>query len=117
MYRWIGDSMKREFYELQADYCKALSNPLRLEIIDVLKDGELAVAELASRMGARQSTISQHLSLLRERGIVAPRKQGQNVYYRIANQRFAELCSMVAELLAETLSQKHKMAEIVLGGE
>jgi ArsR family transcriptional regulator, virulence genes transcriptional regulator len=78
--------MKQErLFELHAEACKTLSNPVRLRIISELQDGEMTVGNLAKKLGIRQAHLSQHLSVLRQRGVVAGKKDGLNVYYSIAN--------------------------------
>ncbi|MBV1704710.1 MAG: winged helix-turn-helix transcriptional regulator [Hyphomicrobiales bacterium] len=65
---------------------KALSNRQRLLILCQLVDGERSVGDLAKRLEARDSNISQHLALLRKDGLVAARRDGQTIYYRIASE-------------------------------
>ncbi|MDP6952369.1 MAG: metalloregulator ArsR/SmtB family transcription factor [Alphaproteobacteria bacterium] len=68
-----------------SDLLKALANRHRLMIVCQLVDGERAVSDLAARLGIRQTTVSQHLALLRKDGIVATRRDGQTIYYRIGS--------------------------------
>lgn len=67
-----------------ADVLKVLANPSRLMALCSLVEGELSVGELAKRVGARDQAMSQHLSVLRAHGFVAPRREGQTIYYAIA---------------------------------
>ena len=66
---------------------KALANRHRLLILCRLTDGERSVGDLAGFLGVRDSTVSQHLALLRESGVVAPQREGQQVRYRLADAR------------------------------
>ena len=68
-----------------SELLKALANRHRLMIVCQLVDGERAVGDLADRLGIRQTTVSQHLALLRKDGVVASRRDGQTIYYRIGN--------------------------------
>ena len=97
-------------YELQAEISKTLAHPLRLAILHNLKGGEKTVNELTQTLGASQSNISQHLAILRQRQIVKTRKDGSNIYYRVASPKISQACDMVREVLIEQLSQKQEMA-------
>jgi DNA-binding transcriptional ArsR family regulator len=70
-------------YETQAELLKALAHPVRLQILDMLRDGEQCVCHIEAVLGQRQSYISQHLMLLRKTGLVADRKDGLRVYYSV----------------------------------
>ena len=68
---------------MHAKLYKALNHPVRLEILDILRDGEQCVCHLESFLGHRQSYISQHLAVLRSAGIVQDRRDGWNIFYRV----------------------------------
>ena len=74
---------------------KALSHPVRLQIMDLLRRNDLCVCQIESALGKRQAYISQHLMVLREAGLVTARKDGLLVYYRLANPQLEELLSVV----------------------
>ena len=97
-------------YELQAEISKTLAHPLRLAILHSLKSGEKTVNELTQTIGASQSNVSQHLAIMRQRQIVKTRKDGSNIYYRVASPKISQACDMVREVLLDQLSQKHEMA-------
>lgn len=98
--------MKQErLFELHAEVCKTLSNPVRLRIINELQDGEMTVGALAKKLGVRQAHLSQHLSVLRQRGVVSARKDGVNVYYSIANPKIIKACNLIREVLMEHLQK------------
>jgi ArsR family transcriptional regulator len=98
-------------YELQAEVSKTMAHPLRLAILHSLKDGEKTVNELTEITGASQSNVSQHLALMRQRGIVKTRKAGQNIYYRVSSPKISQACDMVREVLIEQLSQRQEIAK------
>ena len=98
-------------YELQAEISKTLAHPLRIAIIHYLKDGEKTVNDLTQTLGASQSNISQHLAIMRQRQIVKTRKEGSNIYYRVASPKISQACDMVREVLIEQLNQKQEMAK------
>ena len=97
-------------YQLQAEISKTLAHPLRLAILHNLKGGERTVNQLTQTIGASQSNISQHLALLRQRQIVKTRKNGTNIYYRVASPKISQACDMVREVLIEQLSEKQELA-------
>ncbi len=71
----------------QAKLYHALSHPVRLAILDILRDGEQCVCHMEAILGRRQAYISQHLMILREAGLVGVRRDGWNVFYRIRQPR------------------------------
>ena len=97
-------------YELQAEISKTLSHPLRIAILHCLKVGEKTVNELTQTLGVSQSNVSQHLAILRQRQIVKTRKEGSNIYYRVASPKISQACDMVREVLLEQLDQKQEFA-------
>lgn len=90
-------------YQAQADICKALANPKRIQILDILKDGEMTAGDLARRLEISTPNLSQHVNLLREKGLIEARRDGLNVYYSLANPRITEACTIVRQVLLETL--------------
>jgi len=97
-------------YELQAEISKTLANPIRLAILHSLRDGEKTVNELATLLEVRQSNLSQHLAVLRQRGIVKTRKQGASIFYGVFNPKINQACDIVREVLMDQLSQKQELA-------
>jgi len=72
-----------ERYDARARIAKALGHPSRLVMLDALADGELCVCELTELVGSDQSTVSKHLSVLKQAGIVSDRKEGTMTFYRL----------------------------------
>ncbi len=72
-----------EISQFKAEFFKALAHPLRIRILDELRRGEIGVNDLSSRLDVEQSNLSQQLAILRNRNILATRKDGQNVYYSV----------------------------------
>ncbi len=77
---------------------KAMSHPLRLKILCTLGDQELSVQDIVERVGTSQSNISQHLAILRDKGILSARKDANRVYYRVEDRRILKLISMMREV-------------------
>lgn len=77
---------------------KAIAHPLRLKILCVLADEELSVQDIVDNVGTSQSNISQHLAILRDKGVLATRKDANRVYYRIGDPRTLKLVSMMRDV-------------------
>ncbi len=82
-------------YDLQSQVLKAFTHPTRLAILDLLRDGEHCVCHLEAHLGLRQAYISQQLSVLREAGLITDRRDGWNVFYRVADARVFQLLDML----------------------
>ena len=80
-------AMEDQIYAYHAEMCQVFSHPKRLEVINILRDGEMSVGELAQKLELGQGNLSQHLSMMKERRILLSRKEGNVVYYRIANPK------------------------------
>ena len=100
---------------LQAEICKTLADSKRLMILHELRGGEKAVGQLVVELGLPQANVSQHLAILRERGIVTARREGTNVYYSLASPKIAEACDLVREVLVDQLAQNQALASSLLG--
>lgn len=98
--------MPGEVYELHANICSVFSNPKRLEIIDILRDGEKSVSEIMKRTKISKTNLSQHLSLMKDRGIVTSRREGQNIYYSISNKKIIQAYDLMLEVLRELTRKK-----------
>jgi ArsR family transcriptional regulator len=101
--------MEKRIYEMHASICNVFSNPKRLEIIDLLRDGEKSVNELSELAEIPQANLSQHLTLMRQRGILETRRDGVNIYYSIANPKVIKAFEIMREVLLEQLSIHEKM--------
>lgn len=78
-------------YKKQADLFRALAHPVRLRILDILAHQEACVCHLTAILGQRQPYVSQQLGTLREAGLVADRREGTLIYYRLADEHLAQL--------------------------
>lgn len=89
---------RKEVYERNAQIYHMMAHPLRLEIMNMLKAREVSVDELTRSLHKRKANISQHLALLRHNRIVKVRKEGQNVFYSLADPRIVEPCRIFRDL-------------------
>ena len=92
--------------ELVAARFRMLAEPMRLRLLNELRDGEKTVTTLVEATGAGQANVSKHLSLLADAGMVGRRKEGLNVYYFIADESLFELCDLVCGRLQKELAEK-----------
>jgi ArsR family transcriptional regulator len=104
---------EKSVYELQSEICKILSSPKRIEIIYALKDGEKTVTELVDILEIPKANVSQHLAVMRLKGILKSRRDGVNIYYSIANPKVISACALMREVLNELLAERSRIAEIV----
>ncbi len=95
----------KEIYKIHAEMCKVFSNPTRLEILNLLRDNELTVSELTNKSEFTQVNISQHLSIMKNKGIVSSRRKGKNVYYKLTNPKIIKAFDIIKEVLAERLKK------------
>ena len=105
---------RRELYRLQALLCQVLADPTRIELIELLGDGPKAVKELAQATGQRQAKISQHLAILRQRGLVHAQRVGTEMHYSLTDPRILEACHLTRALLLDQLLRQGELAESVL---
>lgn len=106
--------MDKKIFEMHAEICKVFTNPKRLEIISLLRDGEKTVNELVELAGVPQANVSQHLTVLRQNNVVTTRRNGANIYYKIANPKILQACDLMREVLLEKLSENEKLAKRML---
>jgi ArsR family transcriptional regulator len=90
--------------DLIARRFRALGEPLRVRTLDLLRDGELSVNELADLLGSGQQNVSKHLAVLADAGMVVRRKNGTRAYYRIADEGVLALCEQVCGSLHDQLT-------------
>lgn len=88
-------------YNLQVQVYKVLTHPARLAILEILQDGEHCVCHMEAHLGFRQAYISQQLSVLREAGLVQDRRDGWNIFYRVADERIYEVLNVVRRITGQ----------------
>jgi len=107
----------KEFYKLKTTVIKALANPIRLMIIDCLREGEKCVCEIVEQLQEEQSNISKNLGILKSNGLIKDRKEGLNVYYRLNLCCINEFFCCLDNIISETLNQQKELVEKALGGK
>ncbi len=94
-----------------ADYFRALSEPLRLKLLNALREGPRNVGDLTELLGCSQANVSKHLALLAKIGLVERQSRGTSVYYQIADPRTYELCDLVCGQIAQRLMSQAQIME------
>jgi ArsR family transcriptional regulator len=95
--------------KLHAGVCKTMAHPIRLAILNELRDGERAVGDLAEAIECPQPTVSQHLAVLRNAGLVKTRRQASEVHYRVAYPKMIQACDLLREVLFEHLRAQEEI--------
>ena len=91
----MSESALRQF---KSEFFKALSSPLRIQILDELREGELTVSDLKNRLGVEAANVSQQLAILRSKNLVTPRKQGSNIYYSCSDPAIFDLLDVAKKI-------------------
>lgn len=105
----MDQNVAAELHTLHARICKAIADPKRLLIINELRDGELSVGDLCEALGLSQSNVSQHLAILRERGVVTARRKGTSVFYGLRGTKVIAAVDLLREFLAEDLAERARL--------
>ncbi len=107
----MDEQVAAQLHELHARVCKAIAEPKRLLIINELRDTELSVTDLCTALELSQSNVSQHLSVLRERGIVSARRDGSSIYYSLRSQKIVQAIDLLRQFLAEDLADRASLSQ------
>ena len=95
--------IRDELYQLHASVCKGFADPKRLILINALRDGERSVSELCDLTGITQTNASQHLSILKSKGLVTSRRDGQRVFYTVTSPAINEALDLLRGVMAEQM--------------
>ena len=91
--------VETQSFEAQAQLLKLLTHPARLAILNILRDGEHCVCHMEAHLGYRQAYISQQLTVLREAGLIQDRRDGWNIFYRVAEPRIFAVLTAVEQII------------------
>ena len=94
---------------LQANICKTLANPRRLEIIAALRDEEFTATQLTQKIKISKANLSQHMSILIEKGVVFSRRERINVFYKLSEERITKACDLMREVLIKNLEKNNNL--------
>jgi DNA-binding transcriptional ArsR family regulator len=101
--------MNRSIFEIQADFCRAMGNATRLQMIHILREGPLSVREIARLAGFGQSFVSRQLSSLRNIGVVKFKKQGNETIYELTDSTIGEVCDLVRKVLSTQVQRQSEV--------
>lgn len=93
-------------HELQARVFQALGHPLRVAIVEELRQGEVCVCEIAERVGAERSNVSRHLAVMLTAGVLSSRKEGLQVFYRLRTPCILDFLGCATRVLTHTVEEQ-----------
>ncbi len=109
----MSDNLREEVVRLHAQVCSGLADPNRILIIYNLAEGSRCVNEIATSLELSQPTVSRHLKVLRERGIVRAERDGQTIHYRLGDARIIQALDILRSILADQLKDQVLLARQV----
>ena len=103
--------MKRdtEIFERQARICKAFAHSGRLQILDLLGEGERGISELQEALGISKTSMSQHLSILKSAGVLATRREGKQIYCSLAMPEVKQACQLIRKVLQAQIAASRRL--------
>lgn len=93
-------------YDIQAQFCRVIANPRRLQIITLLDNNEMNVGDLAEQIGISIANVSQHLRILRDNHIVKTRRSAQVIYYSLTDSRLPKTCRAIRTILLDGMKKR-----------
>ena len=99
----------KSIFKLQADICKIFANDKRLEIINLLKGNEISNQEIMRETGLNKVSMTQHMNVLKSKGVIISRREGQQLFYSIANHKIIQACNLTREVLVEQHVEREKV--------
>jgi len=98
--------METSIFEIQADFCKAMASPARLQILHILRERPMIVNEIVQATGFTQTLVSRQLSVLRSVGVVDCHRNGPEMVYEISDASIGEVCDLVRKTLVKQLQKR-----------
>lgn len=108
-----NSDLRAEIDRLHAQVCSGLADPNRILILYTLSDNAYNVSDLAKTIELPQSTVSRHLKVLRDRGMVLAQRDGQSVFYSLADERIIQALDLIRAMLASSLESQGELARSV----
>lgn len=105
----MREDVRQEIFELHATLCKGLADHKRLLIIETLRHEPRTVGDISAELDLSQSNASQHLAILRQRGIVRARRLGNNVFYSLASPKILLALDILREVIADQLAESGEL--------
>jgi ArsR family transcriptional regulator len=107
----MEESMEERVLELKAEILKALAQPTRLKILELLRNGEKCICEIIPAINGEQSNISRHISLLQKSHLVTTRKEGVKVMVKVGDQKVFEILDSISLLLKKQFMETRKLIQ------
>jgi ArsR family transcriptional regulator len=108
----MSSILKEEVNQLHANICNGLADPIRILLLYKLSENPSNVNDLANSLNLSQPTVSRHLKILKERGLVFPRRDGQYVFYHLADSRIIDALDLMRAVMADNLSERARITAI-----
>ncbi len=108
-------AQRRAVYQIKAEFFRILGHPVRVRILELLKDGERTVGDLQAELQMDSSGTSQHLGVLRKHGILDSRREGTSVYYAVRDPRIFQLLEVSRQILTSSLSETQAVLDELAG--
>jgi len=100
----------KRIFELQCQICKAMSHPLRLEIVELMSRDEIPATRLLARLGTSKANLSKHMNQLVQTGIAEQRREGRQVFYRLTNPEIHEACTIMRNIMIRRIRREEQLA-------
>jgi ArsR family transcriptional regulator len=107
------NKQKKMLFEKQAEIAKAIAHPLRIAILDFLKDGEQCVCDIAEYVGSERSNVSRHLSVMVNAGVLECRKDGLKVIYKLRTTCILDCFSCITTCLKQQANENVKLLRAI----
>ena len=105
----MTDADKNLLFERQAEIAKAVAHPLRIAVVDFLKDGEKCVCDIAEHVGSERSNVSRHLSVMVGAGVLNYRKDGLKVFYKLRTPCIVDFLACVTKILKQQAKENERL--------
>ncbi|MBI1821321.1 MAG: winged helix-turn-helix transcriptional regulator, partial [Nitrospirae bacterium] len=103
------NGLEDQVYRLHAEICSTLANPKRLKIINTLREKEFSAGELLSILKVPKANLSQQMAILKQKGVVLSRREGNTVFYQLARPKILKAFDLMRELLFEVLADQQRL--------
>ena len=98
-----------DLFKMHAEICKTFAHPRRLEVINALREGEKTASELLKIIKISKANMSQHMSLLIEKGVVLSRREGLKVFYKLSDEKITRACDLMRQVLIKHLEGNSRL--------
>jgi len=104
--------MERSIFDIQAEFCRAMGNVTRLQILHILRERSMSVSEIMETLDLSQSMVSRQLSVLRSVGVVSGQRDGHVMRYQLTDETIGEVCDLVRKVLTDQVQKRSNVLSI-----